>query len=1123
MRGALLSLLLATAANTEDVGVDPRVAARVTAFELRLGGATDEERAQLLRYLEDLRGRPTTDDTLGEAARRIASIRRYDKARCVPHPQLPAGHVRCDIWRARVLREITVEGLPAAILETDLRKRVFLRPGEPLDDEASTSSRSRLVRQRHRIEDFLAREGFIGAEVRLLVRKVGERGERDVLIRIRGGSFVAVRRVDVTSFGPLSQQKLQEAFGRMCLTSEGLLDGVVMGNLTSCFNKRRLQDTIDRFTAQLREQGYPEGRVRVDTAFVDPAAGVGAGVGAEAGCERSPADLERAARQGLRPAPRCVDLTVRVDAGTRVVARFYEEGADRGLAPVPGVLGGAWLWARETFAEPGSRLLHEAAKSPPSAAADTQLVQPRLREALSFESSGAVDDTELEVSARNLERYLASRGRVDPRVQVRTEDTPGQRAVDFIALQGVVAAVRSVRLVGNTTFSADDILDELELAARPRSFTHAGTVSAAQLEDDKDRIRAFYAERGHPETSVEVSATLSPAGELFVVFRIQEGEPFVIDRVELAGGAPDLAGEVLAALKHCDVWRRKRDSADAPTRGEDCRGAPLRPDELEADAQRVEAVYASHGFPDVEATLETAFSPQGAVVRVTVVPADATAEERQAPRPGNVKQVVLGEVFLEGNHRTQRDVLLREAGLEGKTGEPLDPVRLGKGISRLRRTGLYDSVEFAYLGLDGRSERAHLRLAVSERPAFTVDTSLGFSTEQLFSWRNEVRHRNAFGTMLDASWLLDFGLFVGRFSQTRTQVRWPRILGTDVSASFVPIAVSYLDRPAGVRLQFPATAAGQKATAAWAAPDLRRRLLSAGGSLGLDWRARDLGPLVDERLTVGLAVELRYDWLDPAGAPYRPFSADAGRTLDGLLDVLGTEVTPVATLTPRVAFNSVDNPFDPREGLGFELFFRGSSPPFVRHGPFGVLGLTARAYRTFFERLTLAVGGRARLGFSAPSAACEAPGCEWALMQNDLLLLGGERSVRGVPENQIGVFGPAYDQQLNPVLDEDGQPLLQLRPGFYGATANVELRYTLIRQFFIGDLKPAVFADVGISTDDFAFAVFRDRGDGPEPSYAASVGAGIRYVLPVGPLSIDFAYSPTRNTFGGYVLFGYVF
>jgi hypothetical protein len=63
------------------------------------------------------------------------------------------------------------------------------------------------------------------------------------------------------------------------------LDGAFVGNLTSCFNRRRLQATTERFTADLRALGYPEARLRVSVDFVDSRArGAGTEAGDDAEC-----------------------------------------------------------------------------------------------------------------------------------------------------------------------------------------------------------------------------------------------------------------------------------------------------------------------------------------------------------------------------------------------------------------------------------------------------------------------------------------------------------------------------------------------------------------------------------------------------------------------------------------------------------------------------------------------------------------------------------------------------------------------------------------------------------------------------------------------------------------------
>ncbi len=1115
MNGLALLLMLAGAADPAAVApgdaLAPTGGAPLDDIQLKLGGADDDERARLLRYLHDLRGLPLDDALLRRLEERLTALPRYRKAAC----RADGAVARCDVLRARVLHRVRVQGLPVAILESDLRKRVFLKPGEAIEGEDDPTGKSRLQRQRARILDFLEREGFLGADVRLLLPRVNTKGEHDVVIRVRGGSFVHVRRVDVASVSPLDQGRLRDMFSRMCLTSEGLLDGAVSGNLIACYNRRRVQATVDELTAELRERGYPEARVRVDTLPVDPA------TTDDPDCAQTPAVVAHALDRGLKPEPRCVDLRVHVDAGARLQARIHLAAGDRSLVELPPFFPDTVLWARETFYEPLVRGLQVLVDAPPETAADTEVVEQRFQESLGFDQAGSLDQVEVDLAAEAAAAYLARRGRVDAEVRVESSTFADERVLDFHVEGALVAAVRSVRVEGNAALDDSDLLDLADVATQPRSWQHPGIITHAQLRDDEARLRDAYARLGYPEASVEAVAAMVPGGRVDVVFHVDEGQRFVLAGLELAGGDPALTEDVLRSLAHCEGGRAA-DEGRAPRVPDDCAGAPLRTNEIEADQQRVQTVYASHGYPNADVTVETAFGADGARLRISVVPVDATDDERAAPRAGNLRRVALGEVFLEGNYGTDRAVLFREAGIIDALERPLDPIELGKGVSRLRRTGLFDGVQLEYLGLEPGAERAHVRLTVEERPAFTVDTSVGVSSQQLLSWRAEVRHKNLFGTMLDASVLLDFGLFIGRFSQTRAMVRWPRLLGSDVTVSYTPFTVSYSDQPASARLPIPSTVAGQKATATWEAPDFRRRLFIVGTSLAADWRPHDLWEPIDDALSVGVALDLRSEWLDPASQPVAPFTQEALETVDGLTVVLGAEPVPSASVTPRIAYNAIDNPFDPREGVGAEMFVR-LAPPFPTVA-YALVGAQVRGYHTFFERLTLAGSVRTRAGLASdPGDRCTEGGCQWAVMQSDLFLLGGERSVRGVLENQIGVLGPAYDAQLRPVLDTDDNQVVQLHPGLLGAIVNLEVRYTVLRDFLIGDVRPALFYDFGMSSDDLQLKLLQERDDPVDVRFAYSVGAGVRWVTPVGPISIDAAYSPQRNTSQLYALLGYVF
>lgn len=92
--------------------------------------------------------------------------------------------------------------------------------------------------------------------------------------------------------------------------------------------------------------------------------------------------------------------------------------------------------------------------------------------------------------------------------------------------------------------------------------------------------------------------------------------------------------------------------------------------------------------------------------------------------------------------------------------------------------------------------------------------------------------------------------------------------------------------------------------------------------------------------------------------------------------------------------------------------------------------------------------------------------------------LGGEHSVRSFYESQLG---PS---------DGNGHPT----GGLFAMEASLELRQRLV-----GDLECAVFADAGVvNTESFSVS-------GP---YGYALGAGLRYLLPFGPVRLDFGFNP---------------
>jgi outer membrane protein assembly complex protein YaeT len=165
-----------------------------------------------------------------------------------------------------------------------------------------------------------------------------------------------------------------------------------------------------------------------------------------------------------------------------------------------------------------------------------------------------------------------------------------------------------------------------------------------------------------------------------------------------------------------------------------------------------------------------------------------------------------------------------------------------------------------------------------------------------------------------------------------------------------------------------------------------------------------------------------------------------------------------------------DDPFNPTDGVLASAGLAWSGSAIGADLDFVEAYAALAAYWEPADGTVLAAGFRAR-NRAVPDDAPPLP-------IQERFFLGGGGNVRSFGESELG---PS---------DLGGEPL----GGVFALDASVELRQRLV-----GDLWGAVFYDVGtVGLSSF------DVG-GP---YGHAVGAGLRYLLPFGPIRLDVAYNP---------------
>ena len=198
------------------------------------------------------------------------------------------------------------------------------------------------------------------------------------------------------------------------------------------------------------------------------------------------------------------------------------------------------------------------------------------------------------------------------------------------------------------------------------------------------------------------------------------------------------------------------------------------------------------------------------------------------------------------------------------------------------------------------------------------------------------------------------------------------------------------------------------------------------------------------------------------------FLRDSPEDPTGFTDTEEFEERSILVTTPSISYDTRDSFIRPRKGV-FSSFsvdiskgVRNSLDDFLRYR------FDVRLYATPLSRLTFAWLGRA--GYIDPFGAAE------RVADDQLFYLGGTTDVRGFDENLL-----RFDANWDPV------------GGRSAIAGSVEARIDLGKNFEL-----ALFYDAGYVSDTY--------GESVPDEYRSSVGLGLRYISPIGPIGFLYGF-----------------
>ncbi len=322
-------------------------------------------------------------------------------------------------------------------------------------------------------------------------------------------------------------------------------------------------------------------------------------------------------------------------------------------------------------------------------------------------------------------------------VVIRPTVTPLERNrvdINIDVLEGKVARIREINIVGNRLYTENKLLKLFTLGPKPwyAFFSSRDKYSKQKLAGDLERLRNFYQDQGFLEFNIDsTQVSITPDKErIYITINITEGNKYTVTGYKLAGTfvVPEKALSDLVHIKAGDVFSRKQ---------------------VTETTKRITDRLANDGY---------------AFANVNAIP-DVDKEKSQVSftffvDPG--RRVYVRRINFSGNVAT-RDVVLRRE-MRQQEGAWYNAAKIERSRVRLQRLGFFDDVNVETPAVPGVADQVDVNVAVKERPTGNLMLGVGYSDVDGLLLNASVSQNNLFGTGKQLSVSFDNSRSVSNFS-----------------------------------------------------------------------------------------------------------------------------------------------------------------------------------------------------------------------------------------------------------------------------------------------------------------------------------------------------------------------
>ncbi len=303
--------------------------------------------------------------------------------------------------------------------------------------------------------------------------------------------------------------------------------------------------------------------------------------------------------------------------------------------------------------------------------------------------------------------------------QVVTTATPGERNqvnLNFNVVEGDVARIKELRIVGSKAFSESTLRDlfDLDTGGWMSWYTKSDRYARTKLNADLETLRSYYLSRGFLEFKVDsTQVAISPdKRDMSITINITEGNRFVVSSVSLEGEylGKEQEFKSLVAIRAGEAYNAE---------------------EVNRTIKAFTDYFGAFGyaFAQVEATpvIDRSNNRVSFVLRA------------QPSRRAYVRRI-----NIEGNNRTRDEIIRREFRQLESAWYDSDRIRLSR--DRIDRLGFFTEVGIDTEPVPGTNDQVDLTVTVVEKPTGNLNIGAGYSQADKLSFVGSVKFENFLGT-----------------------------------------------------------------------------------------------------------------------------------------------------------------------------------------------------------------------------------------------------------------------------------------------------------------------------------------------------------------------------------------